>query len=162
VFFRCVKSTASRFYNRFTRLNAAPREIALGFSLGIMIGMTPFFGLHIIACVSLAAILGWSKIAAFVGCQITNVFTAPVIYFFNYWVGLNLVGLSKDVNWTLVSDYEELFELMRQSPQILADLFVGGMIVGTPLVVVSYFAVHRIVQFCRNRTSVCASDPSSR
>ena len=32
----------------------APRELALGFSLGLIIGMTPFFGVHFVSCIFLA------------------------------------------------------------------------------------------------------------
>jgi uncharacterized protein (DUF2062 family) len=147
---------ALRIYNRFVKLRGAPREIALGFSLGIMIGMTPFFGLHIIACVSLAALLGWSKITALLGCQITNVFTAPLIYPVNYWVGLQLAGISRDVEWSMATDYGEMFQLMKQSPQILVDLFLGGLVLGFPMAVFSYFLVLKAICYYRKRRPVHA------
>ncbi|MGD8702331.1 MAG: DUF2062 domain-containing protein [Desulfosarcina sp.] len=156
MFSQRLKYNALRIYYRFIKLKGAPSEIALGFSLGVMIGMTPFLGVHIIACVSLAALLGWSKIAALVGCQITNVFTAPLIYPVNYWVGLQLAGLSRDVEWSMAAGYGEMFQLMKQSPLILADLFFGGLVLGLPMAVFSYFLVLKAIGLYRKRRPVHA------
>ena len=97
-----IKQAALTIYNRFIKLKGAPREIALGFALGLLIGMTPFFGMHFFSSLLLASLLGWSKIAALVGANITNVLTAPLIYPVNYWVGLRLAGISKGVELSLI------------------------------------------------------------
>jgi uncharacterized protein (DUF2062 family) len=95
-----IKQTILTIYDRFIKLKGAPREIALGFALGLLIGMTPFFGMHFFSSLLLASLLGWSKIAALVGVNITNVLTAPLIYPVNYWVGVKLVGFSKEIDWS--------------------------------------------------------------
>ena len=95
-----IKQTVLTIYDRFIKLKGAPREIALGFALGLLIGMTPFFGVHFFSSLLLASLLGWSKIAAMVGVNITNVVTAPLIYPVNYWVGVKLVGFSKEIDWS--------------------------------------------------------------
>jgi uncharacterized protein (DUF2062 family) len=95
-----IKQTILTIYDRFIKLKGAPREIALGFALGLLIGMTPFFGMHFFSSVLLASLLGWSKIAALVGVNITNVLTAPLIYPVNYWVGVKLAGFSKEIDWS--------------------------------------------------------------
>ncbi len=161
VFSQRFKASLRRRYYRFINFNGTPRKIALGFALGIMVGMTPFLGVHIITCVSLAAMLGWSKLTALLGCQITNFLTAPLIYPLNYWVGLKLIGMSNDVKWTKVSDGAEMFDLMKQSPQILVDLFVGGVIVGMPLAIAAYIAVLKIFRLYRRRTPAVPSDHCS-
>jgi len=66
------KKQLRSIYERFIKLKGAPREIALGFALGLMIGMTPFLGAHFVTCLVVASLLGWSKIAAMVGVNITN------------------------------------------------------------------------------------------
>jgi hypothetical protein len=95
-----IKQTILTIYDRFIKLKGAPREIALGFALGLLIGMTPFFGMHFFSSLLLASLLGWSKIAALVGVNITNVLTAPLIYPVNYWVGVKLAGFSKEIDWS--------------------------------------------------------------
>jgi hypothetical protein len=151
-----LKTTLQRIYVRFIKLKGAPREIALGFALGLVIGMTPFLGAHIISCLMLASLLGWSKIAAMVGVNITNVVTAPLIYPINYWVGYQLAGLSDGVKWSDLSGYADVLRLMKQSPLILADLFIGGLILGLPMAVVSYFVVLKAICFYRQRKPVHA------
>ena len=151
-----LTKTLQRIYVCFIKLKGAPREIALGFALGLMIGMTPFLGAHIISCLMLASLLGWSKIAAMVGVNITNVATAPLIYPINYWVGYQLAGLSDGVKWSDLSGYADVLRLMRQSPLILADLFIGGLILGVPMAVISYFIVLKTVRMYRKRRPIRA------
>ncbi|WP_394708009.1 DUF2062 domain-containing protein [uncultured Desulfosarcina sp.] len=38
-----------------------PDEIALGFALGLLIGMTPFFGVHFVSSIMIASRRGWSS-----------------------------------------------------------------------------------------------------
>lgn len=149
-----------RIYERFIKLKGAPREIALGFSLGLMIGMTPFLGAHFISSILLASLLGWSKVAALVGANITNVFTAPLIYPVNYWVGVKLVGISDDVQWSVSFNAAEMIELVRQSPLIVADLCIGGVILGFPLAVAGYVAALRAVRLYRKKARPAFNSPS--
>lgn len=148
-----LKNIACRIYQRFIRLRGAPQTIALGFALGLLVGMTPFFGVHIPISVILAAILKWSKISAAVGVNITNVVTAPIIYPINYWVGVKLVGASRQVDWPPSFDPHELLELIGQAPLIVADLCIGGLILGLPIAVIGYYAAHRAIRIYRQRTS---------
>jgi uncharacterized protein (DUF2062 family) len=157
-----VRSAISRVYDRSLKLKGAPREIALGFSLGVMIGMTPFLGLHILASVVLASCLGWSKISALAGVNITNLFTAPLIYALNYWVGVNLTGLSKGTHWPVPFGYQALVDLIQQSPLIVVDLFIGGVVLGLPLAIAGYLVVLKAVCLYRSRMGASVADPCSR
>jgi uncharacterized protein (DUF2062 family) len=51
-------------YERFIKIRGHPREIALGFALGIFIGMTPTMGVQTPLAVFLAALFKWSKLSA--------------------------------------------------------------------------------------------------
>ena len=82
-----------RLYERFVKIRGRPREIALGFALGLFIGMSPTMGIQMPISVFVAAIFQWSKISAAVGVWITNPFTAPFIYGLTYVVGARLLGL---------------------------------------------------------------------
>jgi len=144
-----LKKHFCSIYERFIELKGAPREIALGFSLGLMIGMTPFLGAHFVTCIVLASLLGWSKIAAMAGVNITNVFTAPFIYPVTYWVGAQLVGVSKSVQWPVSFTTEAVVALVKQSPLILVDMSVGGLILGIPLAIAGYVLALRAVRLYR-------------
>jgi uncharacterized protein (DUF2062 family) len=121
-----------------------------------MIGMTPFFGAHFVSALVLASLLGWNKIAAFAGVNITNVLTAPLIYPLNYWVGLNLVGISRGVTWPTALQYHEMLNLVRHSPLILIDLTIGGMVLGAPLAVIAYLLALRAFRHYRQRRCICS------
>jgi hypothetical protein len=103
------------FHDRFIKLKGAPREIALGFALGLLIGMTPFFGFHFVTSILLAALLGWSRIAAMVGVNVTNVVTAPLIYPLNYWVGVRLAGFSGEIDWSMGLRLADILALISKA-----------------------------------------------
>lgn len=72
---------------RFIRLQGTPHEISRGFALGILIGMTPTFGIQMPLALLFAWLLKESKVAAIIGVWITNPLTAPVIYALEYETG---------------------------------------------------------------------------
>jgi uncharacterized protein (DUF2062 family) len=146
-----IKKRARWIFEGCIQAEGSPKKIALGFALGIMIGMTPFWGLHIPTSLILAAMLRWSKIAAAVGMNITNVGTAPLIYPVNYWIGVKLVGVSRQVSWPRSFDFHECIRLLGESPLIFVDLFIGGLILGMPIAVMGYVAVLKIIGTYRKR-----------
>ena len=146
-----LQTAAKRIYYRFIKLKGEPRQIALGFSMGMMIGMTPFFGAHILSALVIASFFGWSKISALVGVNITNVVTIPFIYPLNYWVGATLLGTSQPFKWPDSGGATAILELVKQSPIILMNLCVGGLVIGIPLAIGGYFFVLRAVCLYRNK-----------
>jgi uncharacterized protein (DUF2062 family) len=147
-----------RLYERFVRIRGHPREIALGFALGIFIGMTPTMGIQMPIAVFIAAIFKWSKISAASGVWISNPFTAPFIYGSTYVVGANLLGLKaaltlpEELTWSLVK------EMLRNAPSILGALTVGGILVGLPLAIAGYYlsfaAVNKYQQRVKEQVAV--------
>lgn len=146
-----IKQYIIRIYERFIKLKGAPREIALGFALGLMVGMSPFFGMHIIIAVMLASLLGWSKIAAAIAVNITNVATAPLIYPITYLVGSKITGLGHHVQWPEAISFSAFKLLLKKSPIIIVDLCVGGLILGIPIAIVGYYLSFRAITLYRER-----------
>ena len=144
-----------RIYERFVKIRGRPREIALGFALGIFIGMTPTMGVQMPIAVFFAAILKWSKISAAFGVWITNPITSPFIYGITYVVGAKLLGLKAtlnlpdDLTWSIVK------EILKNAPAIFGALTVGGIIIGLPLAILSYYlsyaAVNKYQQRIKNK-----------
>ena len=142
------------FWEKITRripLGETPRRIALGFSIGLFIGMTPFLGIHLILSVILTSFFGGNKLAAAVGVNITNVVTAPLIYPINYWVGVKLSGISGNVPLSFSSENVKILSLVKQSPLILADLVIGGVALGVPLALVGYIGALKLVGYLRSK-----------
>lgn len=126
-------------YDRFIKIKGQPREIALGFALGIFIGMTPTMGIQMPIAVFFAALFKWSKISAAFGVWITNPLTSPFIYGITYFVGAKLLGLKstialpEDFTWSIVRD------ILKNAPVILGAMTMGGILIGVPLATLSYY-----------------------
>ena len=147
-----------RIHERFLKIRGRPREIALGFALGIFIGMTPTMGIQMPIAVFFAAMLKWSKISAAFGVWITNPFTSPFIYGFTYIVGAKVLGLKvkitlpEDFSWSIVK------ELIENAPVIFGAMTIGGILIGFPLAILSYYlsfaAVNKYQQRIKDKMAV--------
>jgi uncharacterized protein (TIGR03546 family) len=139
-------------YIRFLKIRGEPRQIAYGLALGTFIGMTPFMGLHTAMARFLAAVCKWNKFAAVVGVFVTNPLTAPFIYPIAYVVGNAAIGVSHIPHppEKLLS-FKAVADLAWNSPQILVDLSVGGVIIGLPLSIAAYWiALAMVEKYRRN------------
>ncbi len=140
-----VRIVLKRAYRRFLKIRGGPREIALGFALGIFVGMTPTLGVQTPIAIFVAALFKWSKIAAVVGVWITNPFTAPIIYSITYLVGTKVYGIDAINKLPENPDISFISELFYSSPGILWSLTIGGVIIGLPLSVVAYYVSHTLI-----------------
>lgn len=132
-------ASAQKTYERFLKIRGHPREIALGFALGLFVGMTPFMGLHTIAAVAVAALFKWNKISAAISVWITNAVTAPLIYGITYLVGARLMGLEKAFNLKEINSLSAVFDLILKAPEIVWAMIVGGVVIGLPLAIIGYY-----------------------
>jgi uncharacterized protein (DUF2062 family) len=146
----CIKRNAVRIYQRFLKLRGEPHAIAMGLSLGFFVGLSPLMGLHSVIAVAAAAVFKWSKIAALIGVFVTNPLTAPLIYPLTYTLGAAVLGNPV----SLGSGGLELRDLFHGSPQVLANLFVGGGIIGLAGGAASYFVAIRAIRQYRRRRQV--------
>ncbi len=129
-------------YHRFLKIRGHPREISLGFALGLFVGMSPFMGLHTAIAVLLAALFKWNKFSAALAVWISNPLTAPVIYGLTYLFGAKV--LSYENSYTLPGNFnlDALLLIIRNAPEIIGELIVGGMVAGIPLAITGYFCAY--------------------
>ena len=137
-----IKDTAlAKLYKRIIKLRGEPRTIALGFALGLFVGMSPTMGIQTAIAVFLAVIFGWNKISAAIGVWITNPFTAPFIYSITYFSGAKILGLghhyapSEDLTLTALE------KILHKAPDVLWALILGGIITGFVIAVAGYLTV---------------------
>jgi uncharacterized protein (DUF2062 family) len=134
-------------YHRFLKIRGNPKEIALGFALGLFVGMSPFMGLHTAIAVPLAALFKWNKFSAAFAVWISNPFSAPIIYGVTYFIGAKVL-LVQDSRLPGVLNLEGLFDTLRSAPEIVGILVVGGVVAGLPLAVIGYyFALKAITEY---------------
>jgi uncharacterized protein (DUF2062 family) len=132
-------SLIRRVYERFIRIRGEPREVALGFALGIFVGMTPTIGVQTPIAIFLAALFKWSKLSAAIGVWISNPLTAPVIYSVTYITGAKLLSLNPVFNMPLSPTWSTLKAMLQKAPQTLGAMTVGGAIIGIPIAIISYY-----------------------
>lgn len=150
-FSRNLRAQYKKLYRRFIRLRGNPREIALGFALGIFIGMSPTMGIQIITAVLIAALLKWNKIAASIGVLVTNAFTAPLIYAGTYLIGARVLGLQGSFELPKEANLETVLNWLEKAPEIFGAMAIGGIIVGLPLAVAAYFASFHVSTLYQHR-----------
>lgn len=135
-------------YYRFLKIRGNPREIALGFALGIFVGMSPFMGLHTAIAVPLAALFKWNKFSAALAVWVSNPLSAPVIYSVTYYTGARVLFIEDGYKLPLTFDLEALLYTLRSAPEIVGILLVGGVVIGLPLAALGYyFALKTIVEY---------------
>ncbi|MFC2173595.1 DUF2062 domain-containing protein [Acidobacteriota bacterium] len=126
-------------YERFLKIRGRPREIALGFALGIFFGMMPMLGVQMVVVFFLASLLKWSKISAAAGVWITNPLTAPFLYGLTYMTGKRLLGLEKTARLPGELNLDTVIKIFHQAPHLLWAMTVGGVVIGLPLAVLGYY-----------------------
>ena len=149
-----LKRQLKYFYLRFVRIHAHPEEIARGMALGLLLGMTPTFGVQMALAVFLAALFKENKVAAVLGVWITNPLTAPFIYAMNYNLGLLILGKT---NGGFDAATHNLSDLLKASMDIFLPLWVGGFVAGIIVAIVGYFVTLRMVMLYRKEKRIIMS-----
>ncbi len=132
-------------YRRFLKIRGHPREISLGFALGLFVGMSPFMGLHTAIAILLAALLKWNKISAALAVWISNPFTAPAIYLWTYLIGAKVLAYENSYNLPQHFDLDALLDIIRSAPELIEVLIVGGIVTGIPLAIAGYFLSYFVI-----------------
>jgi uncharacterized protein (DUF2062 family) len=123
----------------------SPRRIALAFSMGVFIGMSPLLGIHTILGLIFAWMFRLNKFVTVVGVYITNPWTIVPIYTFSTWVGAKLLGIDSiipHIDWSHLS----MKELMHSFGPLLLPFLVGSTLLGVVSGCLSYVLVFRMVR----------------
>ena len=145
---RSIKGFARYFYDRFIRLHGSPEEIAWGAAVGLFVAMTPTMGIQTLLAVPIAALFKINKVAAAATVWLTNPFTAPFIYGFNYMIGAKLLGHP----WKAVFFSDPSWETFwHWGGHVLLSLIVGGILTGIVAGVAGYFLTLRLVRTAREK-----------
>jgi uncharacterized protein (DUF2062 family) len=135
-----------RLYERFLRIRGEPREVALGFALGIFVGMTPTIGVQTPIAIFLAALFKWSKLSSAIGVWISNPLTAPILYGVTYITGAKILSLEPVFSMPLSPTWSTFKAMLQKAPQAFGAMTVGGALLGIPLAIVSYYLAYVAVE----------------
>ncbi len=153
--------TNKYYYIRLKRLRGNPPELAMGFAIGVFIGCTPTIPFHTVLIVLLAFLTRSSAISGIISSWlISNPITSLPLYYLAALIGnavtpyeLNLEMVQQvlaDISSTatIQNKIAIIFDLGYES---LAVLGIGGIILGLPIAVLSYFSSLYFFNFVKNK-----------
>lgn len=80
-------------FRQILHLNETPHRTALAFAIGVFIGFSPAYGLHMIMVGFCAWAFGWNVVALLAGAFLNNPWTLIPILGATYWTGATLLGM---------------------------------------------------------------------
>ena len=128
-------------YLKLFRINDTPQKIALGFGLGVFLGIFP--GTGPIAALFLAFVLRVNRAAALLGSILTNTWFSVVIFPVSAKIGALIMGL----DWHQVyAQTTAIFKGFRPAKlleitvlKVLLPVFLGYLVVGACAGILAYF-----------------------
>jgi uncharacterized protein (DUF2062 family) len=134
-------------YERFLKIRGTPREIGLGFALGVFLAFSPTMGAQMAIAVFVAALLKWNKLSAAVGVWVSNPLTAPLLYTLTYLTGAWILQIgNKPPSATALESPSAFITLLQKTPDILYALLLGGVILGLPAAMAGYLFAYTAVK----------------
>jgi uncharacterized protein (DUF2062 family) len=130
---------------RLARAGGDPVRIALGFALGVFLGVFPTFGLGIPLALLLASMFRWSRVSSVLGSLVMNPLTTPFIWTVSGTLGAAIFRVDAGKVMRSVQDGERLRSLTVGAGIYLA----GNAVVAVLSAVISYFLALRAVALYR-------------
>lgn len=124
---------------RGLRRRGSPHQMALGMALGVLIGVSPAWGLHTWIGLLCGLVLPVNPFAVVIGTWIVgNPITFPFIIGGEIWIGDKIVSVTDPKSALLMQHlhevhvHSEFWDLMRKVPKILVygSAALGGVLAG--------------------------------
>lgn len=139
------------WFLRVLRVKSDPHTAALGLGLGVFVGCLPIIPFQSLAVLALACIFGGNKILALLGTLVSNPPTLPIFYYGLYWVGKFFVP-------GRVPKFEigqfAFSELLHKGWDLVVVMMIGGVIVGIPAGLITYFFSLRVIRTYREKREI--------
>jgi uncharacterized protein (DUF2062 family) len=159
-----VKKKIAGFIEKLKKLHGDPHYVALGMAIGVFVACTPTIPFHSILAVALAILLGASKPAALLGVWVSNPFTVLFLYFACFKVGhfffddsvkalksieILINHIESDVEFSQKIVY--FSEFMKTKIRTFMIMNLGGVIIGLPFGLGSYFFTKHLISRWRQQ-----------
>ena len=136
----------SSLYRKLCLINDSPQRIAIGFGLGVFLGMLP--GTGPIASLVMAALLRVNKAAALAGSLLTNTWLSLVSLLFSVKVGAWIFGLKHQ---ELFSQWRLFIRNPQWDPGLVLPVFTGYFALSLALGIAAFLAALTLLHFWRGR-----------
>ena len=145
-----IKTFFLNCYHQLVTMDDSPHSVALGFGIGVFLGIFPFTGA--VAAVSLAVIFKFNKASALLGSVITNAWLSIVTFVIAVKIGCFILRIDPQAILNAAQEIVFKFSWSKlvetTTLEILYPLFLGYLIVGGVCGMCSYWLVLFIL---RNR-----------
>jgi uncharacterized protein (DUF2062 family) len=150
-----LKKQILEIWQKLKHLNATPDQIAAGFSIGIFASLLPLNPSPTITAIVVAWLLKRNVMAAVAGAVISILYLPllPLIWLAEFRLG----KLILPVRHPLTLDQARLWDVLQKGWDVYAAMFVGSIIIATPVTLLTYWIVKRLA----GRWSKNESQPSN-
>ena len=130
---------------KLASLKGSTRNISLSFAIGVLIGFSPFLGLHMIIGISLCLLTKLSKPALLTGLFVNLPWITVPYYAFATWLGmliLRMPGTSFTPDWNLSYLMKAEFRTWLVSKWVLLiPAFTGSILLSMLLAALAYITI---------------------
>lgn len=139
-----LKQRIRETWEKLSRLDARPNQIAAGFSIGIVASFLPLNPSPMIMASAAAWLLKRNMIAAVAGAAAAILYTPllPLIWLAEYRLGTLLLP----VRHPLTLEQARLWEVLQKGWDAYAAMFVGSIIIAAPVALLTYWVVKRLAE----------------
>ena len=134
-----LKKTIKSLYDEFVLMKDTPHNIALGFAVGVFLGILPFTG--VLAAIGVALFFRLNKAGAILGSALTNTWVSFLILAAAIQLSCGFLGLSAQQVQLRILDLFKNFSWLKVSGiwEILLSVAAGFLILSILLSMLSYF-----------------------
>lgn len=157
-FFNRISRLFKTLYLKLFRIDDSPQKVALGFALGVFLGVMP--GMGLIAALAVAFIIKANRAAALLGSILTNTWLSIPVFFLALKAGSAVTGTSYEnirSGWSsLIGNFgwEKLIHVSLGD--VLLPVIAGYAMVSLCMGAVSYAAVFFISKHRKNGRNILA------
>jgi uncharacterized protein len=152
-----LRQRARGFWQKLSRLDARPDQIAAGFSIGIVASFVPLNPSPVILATVVAWLLKKNIVAAVAGAAAAILYIPllPLIWLAEYELGAMMLPIEH----RLTLDHLRLWEVLQNGWDVYAAMCVGSIIIATPVALLTYLVVNRFAEkWARQRKQPQSSD----
>lgn len=144
------KRATRYWYLRIMRQKSTPKQLAFSLALGVFIGAMPIIPLQSVVVIALAFLFRVPKFAAWLATCYSNAFTMAPFYYSLYLVGEFFLPIDA----TFDPGKLEMVQMIEAGWQFFTVILAGGLIVGIPATIFTYFASLFFIRRFRRRRAL--------
>jgi len=139
-----LKKRTRKLWQKLSRIDARPDQIATGFTIGIVASFVPLNPSPMILATVVAWLLKRNVTAAVAGAAAAILYIPllPLIWLAEYRLG----KLILPVQHPLALDQARLWDTFQKSRDVYAAMCVGSIIIAIPVAVLTYLLVKRLAE----------------